>query len=222
MDGNARWAKQRALPIAQGHQAGIEALRKVLKLAVRDALRVLTVFAFSSENWQRPGQEIHDLMNLFAAYLDSELNTLHKDGIKVRFIGARERFNPSLLEQMKHAEYLTADNTRMTLVVAVDYGGQWDITQAAKQLAKQVQNGQLTIEAITISTLDQYMALADLPKPDLFIRTSNMYRLSNFLLWQLAYTELYFTETLWPDFDECAWDKALHAYSQRNRLYGMR
>lgn len=222
MDGNSRWAKRRGKSTSSGHRAGVEAVRNVLRMAQQHGIEVLTLFAFSSENWQRPSAEVKALMTLFSTYLKKEIKQLHDDGIRVRFIGERRRFSKALLQQMEQAEQLTRDNTTATLVIAVDYGGQWDIANAARQLAEQVQAGTLQPDQIDVDRLDACIAMADLPKPDLCIRTAGEQRISNFLLWQLAYSELFFTETLWPDFAEADMQAALDSYNRRVRRYGGR
>ena len=222
MDGNGRWAKARGLSTSDGHRAGVESVRKVLQLCKDYSINTLTIFAFSSENWQRPAAEVKALMTLFSTYLKREVKKLHKDGVRVRFIGRRDRFSKGLLKQMEQAERLTAENPDTTLVIAVDYGGQWDIANAARQLAVQVKAGDLAPEQIDESLLNAQIALSDLPKPDLCIRTSGEQRLSNFLLWQLAYAELFFTETLWPDFSEQDMIDALRCFNGRERRYGGR
>lgn len=222
MDGNSRWAKKRGKSTPAGHRAGVEAVRKVLRLCTDHGVKIVTLFAFSSENWQRPSAEVKALMRLFASYLKREVNQLHADGVRVRFIGDRQRFSKSLVKQMESAEQLTIDNTDTTLVIAVDYGGQWDITRAARELAEMVQAGVLQPEQIDESLLDAHISLADIPKPDLCIRTAGEQRISNFLLWQLAYAEFFFTETLWPDFGEKDMVAALASYHMRDRRYGGR
>jgi undecaprenyl diphosphate synthase len=221
MDGNNRWAKKRFLPGITGHKAGVEAIRKVLSACERHDVKALTLFAFSSENWQRPKDEVGALMSLLLTYLKREVNELHEKGIRIRFIGRRDRLNADIVKQMGLAESLTENNTRSTLVLAVDYGGQWDIANAAKAIAERVSKGELALENIDHSVVDQYTACSDLPKPDLCIRTGGEYRVSNFLLWQLAYTELYFTDCYWPDFDEQEIDAAVAAFASRQRRYGM-
>ena len=222
MDGNGRWAKRQGKSTSMGHKAGVETVRTVLQLVKDNGIKIVTLFAFSSENWQRPSLEVKALMALFSTYLKNEIQQLHQDGVCVRFIGNRQRFNGSLIEQMDYAEQLTSDNTDTTLVIAVDYGGQWDIANAAKQLAEQVKAGTLEPGQIDETLLDQYIALADLPKPDLCIRTAGEQRMSNFLLWQMAYSEFFFTDTLWPDFGEQEMQAALASYKQRDRRYGGR
>ena len=222
MDGNSRWAKSRGKSTPAGHRAGVEAVRTVLKLCQNHGIKVVTLFAFSSENWQRPSLEVKALMKLFATYLKKEVKQLHADGVRVRFIGDRQRFSKGLVKQMQNAEQLTADNRDTTLVLAVDYGGQWDIANAARQLAERVEVGELRASDIDVDLLDSCISLADLPKPDLCIRTAGEQRISNFLLWQLAYAELYFSDTFWPDFDEADLQAALSSYAQRQRRYGGR
>jgi undecaprenyl diphosphate synthase len=222
MDGNNRWAKRRGLPGAAGHRAGVEAIREVLRTCRKQGVAVLTLFAFSSENWQRPSAEVSALMRLFSAYLSSEVKKLHQDNVRLRFIGARTRLNGGLQKKMAEAEQLTAGNSGSTLVIAVDYGGQWDIVNAARTLAERVAQGELQAQQIDETMFDNATAMADLPKPDLLIRTAGEQRISNFLLWQLAYAELYFTECYWPDFGELETLRALQAFAQRERRFGGR
>ena len=222
MDGNNRWAKKRGLKAAGGHHAGVEVIRGLLKCSRERGVKVITLFAFSSENWQRPSMEVQALMRLFASYLDSETKKLHEDGVRMRFIGERGRFSAGLRKQMDYSEQLTRFNTETTLVIAVDYGGQWDIVSAARELAQKVEDGQLRVDDIDITLFDQHTALADLPKPDLCIRTAGEQRISNFMLWQLAYSEFYFCDCLWPDFDETELHRALDAYASRERRFGGR
>ena len=222
MDGNNRWAKKRGLKAAGGHRAGVEVIRGLLKCSRERGVKVITLFAFSSENWQRPSMEVQALMRLFASYLDSETKKLHEDGVRMRFIGERGRFSAGLRKQMDYSEQLTRFNTETTLVIAVDYGGQWDIVSAARELAQKVEDGQLRVDDIDITLFDQHTALADLPKPDLCIRTAGEQRISNFMLWQLAYSEFYFCDCLWPDFDETELHRALDAYASRERRFGGR
>lgn len=222
MDGNNRWARQRGLPGAAGHRAGVEAIRNVLRGCRDHGVKVLTLFAFSSENWGRPRPEVRYLMALFARYLRNETRELHKDGVRMRFIGERDRFSSRIQNLMEQAEALTAGNDDTTLVIAADYGGQWDIARAARELAEQVERGELASGDITPEALDRQIALTDLPKPDLCVRTGGDHRISNFMLWQFAYSELYFTETLWPDFGEAELGLALEDYSGRERRFGVR
>jgi undecaprenyl diphosphate synthase len=222
MDGNNRWARRRGLPGTAGHRAGVECIRGVLATCRRVGIEVLTLFAFSSENWQRPSAEVNALMRLFSTYLANEVKKLHRDQVRLRFIGSRERLKPVLLRKMEAAERLTAGNRGATLVIAVDYGGQWDIAQTARALAERVERGELCAAQIDEALFDGAAALGDLPKPDLLIRTAGEQRISNFLLWQLAYAELHFTDTLWPDFGEGDMLAALRAFGQRERRFGGR
>lgn len=220
MDGNGRWAKQRFLPRIAGHRAGVEAARQVVKNCAKRHIKVLTLFAFSSENWRRPAQEVGYLMELFLTGLEGEVKLLHENNVRLRFIGERTRFSPKLCHKILEVENLTSQNTGLVLMIAADYGGQWDICQAASQLVQAVEMGKLTSADITPDRLASKLAFADLPDPDLFIRTSGEQRISNFMLWQLAYAELYFTDTLWPDFNEQELDKALAHYAGRERRFG--
>ncbi|TDG15101.1 di-trans,poly-cis-decaprenylcistransferase [Seongchinamella unica] len=222
MDGNNRWAKRNGVPGPAGHRAGVEAVRNVLRACRKHGVQVLTVFAFSSENWGRPLPEVRALLALLSRYLRSEVRELDKDGIRLRFIGERSRFSTRLQRLMQQSEHITAGNTEATLVIAVDYGGQWDITQAARKLAEQVEAGAMKASEITPELLGQQVSAADLPHPDLCIRTGGDARISNFMLWQFAYSELYFTNTLWPDFGELEFARALADYSRRERRFGLR
>ncbi|NIM69977.1 MAG: isoprenyl transferase [Xanthomonadales bacterium] len=221
MDGNGRWAERRKRPRTFGHQAGLKALRRTTEHCARIGVRTLTVFAFSSENWNRPEREIKRLMELFMRALDKEVSALHENGVRVRFIGDRHAFPGELQMNMRQAEALTASNQKMTLVVAANYGGRWDIVQAAQALARQVATGQLLPEDVDHDRLAARLALADTPDPDLLIRTGGEMRISNFLLWQAAYAELYFTEVLWPDFGAEDLDRAITAYQGRERRFGL-
>lgn len=221
MDGNGRWAEQRNLPRIAGHKAGVESLEKILKQAVEKRIQVLTLFAFGIENWGRPTEEINFLMDLFLNNLQTQSEQFLKNNIQFRVIGDSTRINPELLNKIQQVQTLTATNTGLILVIAFSYSGQWDIVQATQKLCEKVAKGELSADEIGYSQLQQALCLADLPKPDLFIRTSGEQRISNFLLWQLAYTELYFTEVLWPDFDEMELEKALHEFSLRKRRYGL-
>jgi len=220
MDGNGRWAKRRNRPRSMGHQAGVKALRASIEHCVRLGVGTLTVFAFSSENWNRPASEISHLMDLFLRALDKETNELHRNGICFRFIGDKSAFKSTLRIKMSEAEALTADNTRMVVNIAVNYGGRWDITQAAKRLALNVAGGKLSSAEIDEQQFARFLALAESPDPDLFIRTGGEMRISNFLLWQSAYAEFYFTPVLWPDFDDKVLDLAVAAYQLRERRFG--
>ena len=218
MDGNGRWARRRKRPRHAGHQAGVNSTRTVIEAAVRSGVRALTLFAFSSENWRRPPTEVSRLMELFVSTLGNEAQKLHDNGVRIRFIGDRSAFSPKLQREMTRAVELTAGNTRLDLNVAVNYGGRWEIVNAARELAQRVAAGELAPDAIDEATLAAH--LADMPEPDLFIRTGGDQRLSNFLLWHLAYTELYFTDTLWPDFGDAEFGAALAAYAGRERRFG--
>jgi undecaprenyl diphosphate synthase len=220
MDGNGRWAKQRNRPRSMGHQAGLKALRTCIEQCVYLGVNTLTVFAFSSENWKRPAGEVSRLMELFMRALNKEAKELHQNGIRIRFIGDKSAFKPAIQEKMEEAEILTTDNTRMLINIAVNYGGRWDITQAARSAARAVAAGKLAAEDIDEATFAQFLALASSNDPDLFIRTGGEMRISNFLLWQAAYTEFYFTETLWPDFDKAELDKAVLSFQSRERRFG--
>jgi undecaprenyl diphosphate synthase len=220
MDGNGRWAKGRNLPRPMGHREGVKAVRRTVEACRQRGIEVLTLFAFSSENWRRPAAEVGLLMDLFVRTLKKEVEQLHRNGVRMRFIGDRGAFEPKLQALMDSAEQQTAENDSLKLVMAVNYGGRWDIARAARALAERVQAGEMQAEAIDSDALTAATCLADLPEPDLFIRTGGEQRISNFLLWQLAYTELYFTELLWPDFDETALDEALHSFAGRQRRFG--
>jgi undecaprenyl diphosphate synthase len=217
MDGNGRWAKRRFLPRVAGHRKGVESVRDVVRACAERGVEALTLFAFSSENWRRPAEEVSLLMQLFVSALQQEVERLHKNGIRFRVIGDISRFDPALIDLIDGAQQLTAGNSGLTLTVAANYGGRWDIMQAVNRLrAEHGADG----EPWTESQLLPYLALGDLPEPDLFIRTGGEQRISNFLLWQLAYTELYFTDTLWPDFDSAAFDQAVASYQRRERRFG--
>lgn len=220
MDGNGRWAKKRRLPRLLGHQEGLKVVRKIVKNCGELGIEVLTLFAFSSENWQRPAEEVNHLMALFLTTLKGEIEKLNQNNVQLRMVGSLERFKEPLRLCIAETQELTAKNTGLKLIIAVDYSGQWDIIQAVQKLARQIKEGLLESEEITQNLFAHYLSLSDLPSPDLLIRTSGEYRISNFLLWQLAYTELYFTETLWPDFDKEELNKALIFYSQRERRFG--
>jgi len=222
MDGNGRWAKARGLPAVAGHRAGVEVIRKLMRACREHGVGVLTLFAFSSENWQRPRDEVRGLMALFMRYLRAEVRELHENGIRLRIIGDRARFAPRLRRLMAESEALTAANSGFTLVIAADYGGQWDIVQAARALAAEVAAGRLQTHEVDAGALERHLSLADLPRPDLLIRTGGDHRISNFLLWQIAYTELYFTECFWPDFGAAEFAAALRDYAARERRFGGR
>lgn len=220
MDGNNRWARRRNLPGAEGHRAGEQTVQAVIRQAARRGVAVVTLFAFSSENWRRPEDEINHLMALFVRALSERVGELHDNAVRLRFIGDRGAFAEPLRQGMAEAERLTAANRRMTVVIAANYGGQWDLTQAATALARRVRDGEMALDAVTADLFGQHLSLADLPPPDLLIRTGGEQRLSNFLLWQAAYSELYFTPLLWPDFNADAFDAALADYAGRQRRFG--
>jgi len=221
MDGNGRWAASRSLPRHAGHRAGLKAVRAAIESCARAGVEVLTLFAFSSENWRRPREEVSLLMSLFLEALDREIADLHRNGIRVRFIGDLAQLSTALQGRMRDAEQLTRANSRLTVVIAMAYGGRWDITQAAASLARQCVAGTLDPAQIDESRLAGELALRGLPEPDLFVRTGGDQRISNFLLWNLAYTELYFCDALWPDFDEAELKRALDQFAQRERRFGL-
>ena len=221
MDGNGRWAKARHRPRSIGHRAGARAVNACIDACLEKGVQALTLFAFSSENWRRPADEVGALMQLFLRALDREVDELHRRGVRVRFIGNRDAFAADIRQRMARAETLTASNPRLTLSIAADYGGRWDIAQAARAIAHEVAAGRLAAEDIDEARLAPHFSLHDLPEPDLFIRTGGDLRISNFLLWQLAYCELHFTDTLWPDFDRAALERALQDFARRERRFGM-
>ncbi len=220
MDGNGRWAKKRLMPRTFGHRKGVEITRRSIEFFARAGVKYLTLFAFSSENWNRPQDEVSTLMELFIQSLKENSAELNDKNIRIRFIGNREAFPEALQNQITESEALTADKHLMKLNIAANYGGQWDILNAVKTIASRVIKGELTVKQIDQASVESALSLADTPDPDLFIRTGGEQRVSNFLLWQLAYTELYFTEVLWPDFSEQEMQKALTVYSRRQRRYG--
>lgn len=220
MDGNGRWAKKRLLPRLAGHHAGLKAVRAVIRSAIQFKIPVLSLFAFSSENWQRSAEEVQGLMKLFMKALHEEIPELIQQSVRLRFIGSRDRFQAELLEKMDEAEKKTEKGCALQLLIAADYGGQWDICQAVTKYINQSKEPGVLGEPVDSKKLSAYLSFADLPNPDLFIRTSGEVRISNFMLWQLAYTELFFTEVLWPDFDEIEFKKALEVYATRQRRFG--
>jgi undecaprenyl diphosphate synthase len=220
MDGNGRWAEQRNKARIMGHRAGVEAVRGVVEHSAKKGVEVLTLFAFSSENWRRPKKEVGLLMELFITALGHEVKRLHKNNVRLRVIGELSKFSKTLQKRITSAEELTKDNAGLTVVVAANYGGRWDVVQAVQRLAQHVKDGELSVEEITAERITEYVSLSDLPEPDFFIRTGGEQRISNFLLWQLAYTELYFTDTLWPDFNAEAYDEALASFAMRQRRFG--
>jgi undecaprenyl diphosphate synthase len=221
MDGNGRWARKRQLPRIAGHRAGVENVRVIVKRCAEVGIGTLTLFAFSSENWRRPPTEVRLLFDLFVMVLEQEVERLHEAGVRLRIVGERAPFPQKLQQCIGWAEDVTRGNDRLNLVIAANYGGRWDIVQAAQRLAARVQRGELEASAISAELIAENLALADLPEPDLFIRSGGEQRISNYLLWQLAYTELYFTDCLWPDFDQAEFDRALASYAGRQRRFGM-
>ncbi len=220
MDGNGRWAMRNGKPRHVGHRAGVKSARAAVMACAESDVKVLTLFAFSSENWKRPPSEVDSLMRLFVEVLQREVDSLHENGIQLRFIGARESLPTILRKRMADAEARTAANSRMTLVLAVAYGGQWDMVQAMRRIGQKVRSGDLDPTDIDEALIDRHRALAGLPSPDLLIRTGGEQRLSNFMLWDLAYTELFFTGTLWPDFGDDQIAQALDFFRQRQRRFG--
>ncbi|RLK50722.1 undecaprenyl pyrophosphate synthetase [Alkalispirillum mobile] len=220
MDGNGRWARGRGMARHAGHRAGAKTVRKIVEYCGQRGIHALTLFAFSSENWRRPRTEVRVLMELFLSTLDRESERLHRNNVRLRFMGAREDFPRRLQQRLLEAERLTRDNSGLQLNIAASYGGRWDISSAARRLAEAVQAGALRPEEITPERLGQEVCLAELPEPDLFIRTGGERRISNFMLWQLAYTELYFTPVLWPDFTPADLDEAFSDFAGRERRFG--
>ncbi|MCR4300156.1 MAG: polyprenyl diphosphate synthase [Sulfuricaulis sp.] len=221
MDGNGRWAKSRGLPRIAGHRKGVERVRDLVTVCVEKGIKHLTLFAFSSENWRRPAQEVQLLMELFLSALENEIKKLHKNNVCFRVIGDITRFGEKLISRIRQAERLTQGNQALTLTIAANYGGRWDIAQACAQLARRALNGEIDPATITEASLEPFLSLADAPEPDLFIRTGGEQRISNFLLWQLAYTEMYFTPVLWPDFDRVQFEHALVSFAGRQRRFGL-
>jgi undecaprenyl diphosphate synthase len=216
MDGNGRWAKKRFLPRVAGHRKGVETVREVVKACATRGVEYLTLFAFSSENWRRPAEEVTFLMQLFLRSLEQEVEKLHGNGIRFKVIGDLSAFEPGIVELVRHGEALTAGNKRLTLTVAANYGGRWDILQAVNRFVREQPAG----TEITEAGLAPYLCMSYAPEPDLFIRTGGEERISNFLLWQLAYSELYFTPALWPDFGAEALEEAFASYRRRERRFG--
>jgi len=220
MDGNGRWAQKRFMPRAVGHQAGVKTVRKIVEYCANNHIEVLTLFAFSSENWRRPESEVSLLMALFMATLQREIDKLHRNNIRLRFIGDRSAFPEKLQTKMAEGEAQTEHNTALTLVIAANYGGHWDMCQAFQHITAKITAGELTEQDITEELINQHLSTANLPEPDLFIRTGGEERVSNFMLWQLAYTEMYFTPTLWPDFDQNSLAEAITSFKGRQRRFG--
>lgn len=221
MDGNGRWAKNRNLPRHAGHKAGVEAVRISVEQCAKRGVEILTLFAFSSENWRRPKKEVGLLLDLFMTALQRDVKRLQKNNVQLRVIGDRAAFPEKLQQRIRIAEASTADNTGLILQIAANYGGRWDITEAARRIAEKVKAGDLEPEMISEELLAAELSFASLPNPDLFIRTGGEQRISNFLLWQTAYSEFYFCDRLWPDFDADALDQALYAFSRRERRFGL-
>jgi undecaprenyl diphosphate synthase len=217
MDGNGRWAKQRFLPRVAGHKRGVETVRETVKACIERGVEFLTLFAFSSENWRRPAEEVAFLMNLFIAALEREVERLNANGVRLRIVGDLSRFESRLQELIRRSEEATAGNVRLTLTVAANYGGRWDVLQAVNRMTAAAPD---KAGSYTEEDLAPHLAMAYAPEPDLFIRTGGEKRISNFLIWQLAYTELYFTDLLWPEFDAAALDAAIESYRQRERRFG--
>lgn len=221
MDGNGRWAKTRGLPRMAGHQSGAKAVRKATEFAVKHKLSILTLFALSVENLkERPEEEVHFLLELFSENLVNEVPDLQKNNVRLRVMGDRSVLSPPLQHKIHQAEKLTASNTGLTLVIAINYSGRWDITQAVQKIVQQVSHHVIQSEAVDESLIHSFLSCSDLPEPDLLIRTSGEQRISNFMLWQFAYTELFFTPIFWPDFDEAAFEQALEWYRTRERRFG--
>lgn len=221
MDGNGRWARSRGLPRIAGHRKGVERVRDMVTACVEKGVKHLTLFAFSSENWRRPAQEVQLLKDLFLAALEKEIRKLHKNNVRFRVIGDIGRFGEKIAARIQQSETLTQDNTALTLTIAANYGGRWDIAQACAELARRAMRGEIDPATITEESLEPFLSMAGVPEPDLFIRTGGEQRISNFLLWQLAYTEMYFTPVLWPDFDRTQFEQALVSYAGRQRRFGL-
>lgn len=221
MDGNGRWAKQKNLPRVAGHKAGAKAVEEVIKACGDEKIEILTLFAFSSENWGRPIEEINYLMELFLKTLQKQTPILYKNNVQLRVIGDYSRFNPKLQKSIVESQKITKDNSGLKLIIAANYSGRWDILNAMQQIAKQVEEKQIRSTEITAELFKRQLCISDLPEPDLLIRTSGELRISNFMLWQFAYTEFFFTETLWPDFSADELKKALNSYANRQRRFGL-
>ena len=220
MDGNGRWAKSRGLPRVAGHVAGVSALRRTVSYCAQNGIKALTVFAFSSENWRRPQEEVTTLQKLFLRSLKKEVKELHQRGVRMDFMGDFTRFSEAMQQEVAKARELTKNNLGLTFVLAFNYGGRWDILQAAKKFAKDALEKKVNIDTLEEEQFSKYLSLANLPEPDLFIRTSGECRISNFLLWQIAYAELYFCDVLWPDFSEKDLDEAIRVFATRDRRFG--
>ncbi len=220
MDGNGRWAEKKFMPRIMGHRAGVKTVRKVVEYCVKEKIEVLSLFAFSSENWRRPKKEVNMLMELFMGTLQTQVDKLDKNNIKLRIIGDKSAFSEKLQQKIDQAEKQTENNDGLTLVIAANYGGRWDITQAFQKITEKIAAGELTVHDITESVISQHLTTFELPEPDLFIRSGGEQRISNFLLWQLAYTEFYFTDILWPEFDQVLLATAINSVKNRQRRFG--
>ena len=220
MDGNGRWAQKRLMPRVMGHREGVKTVRKIVEYCAEQKIEVLSLFAFSSENWRRPKTEVNTLMQLFMTMLQSEVDKLDKNDIRLLIIGDKTAFSEKLQAKIAQAEAQTQDNKGLTLVIAANYGGHWDITQAVRQITAKIAEGELQAEDVSEDLINQHLTTAGLPEPDLFIRTGGEQRVSNFLLWQLAYTEFYFTQALWPDFDQALLADAINSFKGRQRRFG--
>ena len=220
MDGSGRWAERRRLPRFAGHRAGIDAARDIAHACAEKGIEVLTLFAFSSENWRRPADEVKRLMGLFGITLKHEMRSLHENNVRLEIVGERRALNDVLRARIARAEALTRTNSGLRLIIAINYGGRWDVTQACRAIASRVRDGELEPGSITAELVGRFLSLSELPDPDLFIRTGGEMRVSNFLIWHLAYAELYFTDTLWPDFGRHSLDAALDSYAGRQRRFG--
>ena len=221
MDGSGRWARRRGLPRVAGHRAGVGAVKAVVQACGEKGIEALTLFAFSSENWQRPREEVERLMGLFMTALEQEARRLHEHNVRLEVVGERRTLNDMLRKRIDQAEELTGANTGLRLIIAANYGGRWDVARACREIATLARDAKLDPESVTPALVEEYLSLSELPAPDLFIRTGGEMRISNFLIWHLAYTELYFTDTLWPDFDHLSFDAALGAYASRQRRFGL-
>lgn len=220
MDGNGRWAQKRMMPRIMGHHAGVKAVRNIVEFCAKENIEVLSLFAFSSENWRRPKEEVNLLMELFMSTLQNQVDKLDKNNIRLRIIGDKSAFHDKLQDKIRAAEAQTANNTGLTLVIAANYGGRWDITQAVQKIVAGIKTGEIEESVISEQLINDHLVTADLPEPDLFIRSGGEERVSNFLLWQLAYTELFFTDVLWPDFDQAMMQKAIDSFKGRQRRFG--
>lgn len=220
MDGNGRWANKRHLPRAAGHKAGVDATRRIVENCAKNGIEALTIFAFSSENWNRPEDEVSNLMTLFVSTIAAEVKKLHKKNVCVKFIGDRTRFSPRLQKSINDSETLTCENTGLRLNIAANYGGRWDIVNACKAIIAQVDTGAIDADTIDEQLFASFVSSGDIAEPDLFIRTGGERRISNFLIWQLAYSELHFVDTLWPDFSDEDFEQALEWYASRQRRFG--